>query len=343
MKKNSSSLFPSREIRIIIVSITLILVLGTIGYMVLEGWDFLDSLYMTIISITTVGFGEVHPLDDTGRIFTILLILGGMSVLAYSVHYFGQNLIEGELRNIFGRRRLERKIALLKKHYIICGYGRMGRIVTEELLKRRLRVVVIEKDKEVVEKLQEEGIVYIHGDATEEEVLLKANIKKAKALVATLPEDAENLYLTITAREMNRDLFIVARSTDARVERKMMRAGANKVISPYRLGGLRMANALIRPEAIEFIELAMEGFDVRMEEIPIFEGSPFAYKKLRDSGIRDKYGAIVVAIKRGPANYIFNPGPDEKILPGDIIIVIGKASMLDEIIKDTGAEEFDVQ
>ena len=336
-KRKAGSLYPSREIRIIIISVTMILTLGTLGYMVLEGWDFLDALYMTIISITTVGYGEVHPLDETGRVFTILLILGGMSVLAYSVHYFGQNLIEGELRNIFGRRRLERKISLLKNHYIICGYGRMGKIVTEELLKRRFKVVVIEKDKEIAEKLSEEGIVYIHGDATEEEVLLKANIKKARALVATLPDDAENLYLTITARELNKDLFIVARSTDARVEKKMLRAGANKVISPYRLGGIRMANALIRPEAIEFIELAMEGFDVRMEEILIEEGSPFANKKLRDSMIREKYGAIVVAIKRGPANYIFNPGPDEEILPGDIIIVIGKASMLDEILKDTEA------
>jgi voltage-gated potassium channel len=246
-------------------------------------------------------------------------------------------LIEGELRNIFGRRRLERKIALLKDHYIVCGYGRMGSIVVEELLKHKLKLVVIEKDKEVTGKLQEEGIVYINGDATDEDVLLKANIKKAKALVATLPEDAENLYLTITARELNPDLFIVARSTDASVEKKMKRAGADKVVSPYRLGGVRIANALVRPETIEFIELAMEGLDVRMEEIYIGKDSPFANKKLRDSSLRGKYDTIVVAIRRGKSTYIFNPGPDEKILPGDIIIVIGKASMLEQIMKDNMA------
>lgn len=341
-RKKKLLLSPPKELRIIITSITLILVFGTLGYILLEGWNVLDSFYMTIISITTVGYGEVHPLDEKGRIFTIFLILGGMSVLAYSVHYFGQTLIEGELRNLFGRRRLERKISLLKNHYIVCGYGRMGKIVTEELLKRKLRVVVIEKDKEVAEKLREEGVIFINDDATEEEVLLKANIQKARALIATLREDADNLYLTITARELNDNLFIVARSTDAKVEKKMLRAGANKVVSPYRLGGVRMANALIRPEAIEFIELAMEGFDIRMEEIFITPSSPFAGEKLRDSGIREKYGAIVVAIKRGEGNYIYNPGPDEKLLPGDIMIVIGKASMLDEIIKVSRSEDDNV-
>ena len=324
----------SKELRIIIISIAVILIAGTAGYSLLEGWNLLDSLYMTIISITTVGYGEVHPLDSRGRIFTIMLILGGMSILAYSVHYFGQHLIEGELRNIFGRRRLEKKISLLKNHYIVCGFGRMGQIVTDELRKRKLKVVVIEKEKEIAEKLRDEGYIFIQGDATEEDVLLKANIRKAKALVATLPEDAENLYLTITARELNKDLYIVARSTDARVEKKMYRAGANKVISPYRLGGLRMANALIRPEAIEFIELAMEGFDVRMEEVKISDKTPFANKRLRDSGIREKYGAIVVAIKRGEGNYVFNPSADEVLHPGDVLIVIGKSSMLEEIIED---------
>ncbi len=337
MRKVSSP-YPSRELRVIFVSILLIVIIGTAGYMIIEGWNFLDSFFMTIISISTVGFNEVHPLNNAGKVFTVVLIFGGISVLAYSVHYFGQKLVEGGLRNIFGRRKLEREISLLKNHYIVCGFGRMGGIVAKELKKRKKKVIVIEKDKELVEKLREEEWLFIQGDATDEDVLIRANIRQARALVATLKDDADNLYLTITARELNNKLFIVARSTDAKVEKKMLRAGANKVISPYRLGGVRIANALLRPEAIEFIELAMEGFDVAMEEIPVEENSPFAGKKLKDSGLRDRYGAIVVAIKRDIANYIFNPGPDEKLKAGDIMIVIGKADMLERIMKDNNLE-----
>ena len=331
MFRNKNSIFSFREFKIIIFLVLSIIIFGVIGYTIIEGWGIIDALYMTVISITTVGFGEVHPLSKTGRMFTISIIIMGMVIFAYSIQFFGRVIVGGEIRNIFGRRRLENKISKLKNHFIVAGYGRMGKIVVEELLENGDEVIVVERDEDVEEELLNSELLYIRGDATDEDVLEKAQISSAKGLVAVLTNDSDNLYLVITAKGINPNLFVVSRATTKNAEKKLYRIGANKVICPYKIGGVRIANALVRPYAVDFMELTMAGMDIRMEEFKICNNSVLAGTLIRDSKLRENFGMIIIAIIREEGKYIYNPTADEKILPNDIIIVVGNNSSLMEI------------
>jgi voltage-gated potassium channel len=313
------------------IMLFLVLTIGTAGFMILEKWDFLDSLYMTIITLTTVGFGEVHPLNDQGRILAMTIIVSGIGVGGYLLGTLSQIMIEGRLLHVLGRTKLERQIRALKSHYIICGYGRVGRIVCEEIKKSKpTPLVVIEKDSNLTSKIAEDGHLYILGDATEEECLQKAGVLWAKGLITALDSEADNVYITLTAKGLNPKLFVLARAGRIGSEKKLLRAGADRVVSPHQIGGFRMAQALLRPTVTDFIDLATHDahIELKMEEIPVSASSKLADVTLIESGIRKQFDLIIVAIKKASGEMLFNPASHTRIQIGDTLIALGQRNSL---------------
>jgi len=313
--------------------IVLVISFGTLGYMFIEGWDLVDSLYMTIITLASVGYKEVHDLSFNGRIFTIVLIIGGVGTVAYALTSAARIIIEGELQDVFGRRRLEKKIKGLKDHYIICGYGRMGKIICKELSEKNQKFVVIEKKTDLM--ADTEDILIIQGDATSDEVLKEVGIDKAKGLISVLPTDAENLFVVLSARGLNPHLLIVARAGEEGSEKKLLRAGADKVVSPYHIGGLRIAHTILKPAVVDFIEFATksDNIDLQMEEIIIQEASELSGLTLDECGIGRELGIIIVAIKKTDGDLRFNPTFRSTINAGDTLIALGEISRL-KILED---------
>jgi voltage-gated potassium channel len=321
---------PVKQLKISLLVLLLLVSLGTAGYMVIESWRFLDAFYMTIITLATVGFQEVYNLSDTGRIFTILLIVFGVTVLGYTVSKLFQIMFEGQFQRFIGRKKLEKTIESMKDHYIICGYGRIGSLICREFSAKPLPFVVVESNPAVLEKLEDDGYPFLRGNATEDDTLLKAGIKRAKGLVAVVTSDTENVYITLTARGLNPNLYILARSGEPGSDIKLKRAGANKVVSPYQIGGSRMAQAILRPNVVDFIEIATSRghIDLQMEEIFIPERSPFCGQNLLDAGFRRETGAIIVGIKKGSGKMVFNPDSASLIEARDTLIVLGQPSAI---------------
>jgi voltage-gated potassium channel len=313
--------------------IVLVISFGTMGYMFIEGWDLLDSLYMTIITLASVGYKEVHDLSFNGRIFTIVLIIGGVGTVAYALTSAARIIIEGELQDVFGRRRLENKIKGLKDHYIICGYGRMGKIICKELREKNQTFVVIEKKDDLM--ADTEDTLIIQGDATRDEELKEAGIDKAKGLISVLPTDAENLFVVLSARGLNPHLLIVARAGEEGSEKKLLRAGADKVVSPYHIGGLRIAHTILKPAVVDFIEFATKSgnIDLQMEEITIQEASELSGLTLDECNIGRGLGIIIVAIKKADGELKFNPTFRSAINAGDTLIALGETSKM-RILED---------
>ena len=280
----------TRHLIVSIILAFLILVIGMIGYMVLEGWGFMDALYMTVITISTVGYSEVRPVDEIGRIFTIFIVMIGVGFSLYVAGAVVQFMVEGRVRQILGRRRLDRKISRLKNHDIVCGYGRIGRVLTKNLTGKIQDIVVIEKDTALVPVMDEDGILYLSGDAAEESILIKAGIKRARGLVAVLATDTDNVFLVLTARQLNPELAIFARAGLEASKAKFMMTGATIVESPYEMGALRMAQRILRPKVTSFLDFALSSKrkDILMEEIPVSEQSKIANVMLKDSGIRQQ-------------------------------------------------------
>ncbi|MFH1624762.1 MAG: NAD-binding protein [Pseudomonadota bacterium] len=331
----------TRNLALAIACLIVILIVGTIGYTLIEKWDLLDSLYMTIITITTVGYGEVSKLDAGGKIFTIGLITGGVGIAAYIIGSASRMIVEGEIRGILGRRKLEKQIQALKGHYIICGYGRIGSLICKELRTsdRPLPFVAIDKDPEVIEKIEGENYLYVQGDSTEEDILVKAGINTARGLIAVVSSDSDNVYITLTARELNPKLFILARASDEAAQRKLVRAGADKVVSPYHIGGMRMAHAILRPTVVDFVELATHNrsMELQLEEITVRRSSRFIGVSLKDSAIRQDLGLIIVAIKKATGDMVFNPSSESKIELGDTVVALGEKKDLLDLEKMMGA------
>jgi len=309
--------------------IVLVVLFGTIGYMVVEGWSAFDSLYMTIITITTVGYRELHVLSDEGKVFTMTLIVIGVGTILYTLNNAARIVIEGELRNIFGRRKVEKKIKGLRNHYIVCGYGRIGAVICKELRNEGASFIVIEKEQMVTE-IADHDILFLRGDATKDEFLKEAGIEHAKGLISVLPTDAENLYVVLTARVLNPELKIVARAGEEGSEQKLLRAGADSVVSPYHIGGLRIAHTVLKPAVVDFIEFATRSgnIDLRMEEIYVNEKSEITGMTLDECGIGRELGIIIVAIKRSGGDMRFNPTFRTTIKPGDVLIALGERSKL---------------
>jgi voltage-gated potassium channel len=316
-----------------VVLIVLIVSFGTAGYMGIEGWNYLDSIYMTIITITTVGFKEIHDLSFSGKLFTIILIISGVGTVLYALSTGAKLVLEGELQKIYGRKRLEKKLKELKDHFIICGHGRMGKIIAKELKGKNSNFVVIEKGTEIPE--EKEDILILEGDATKDDILKKAGIEKAKCLISVLPTDAENLFVVLSTRVLNPALFIVARASEEGSEQKLLRAGADRVVSPYHIGGLRIAHTVLKPAVVDFIEFATKSgnIDLQIEEITIQEGSRLSGLTLDECGIGRELGIIILAIKHLSEGMKFNPTFRTTINVGDTLIAVGETSKL-KILED---------
>ncbi|MBC2694070.1 MAG: potassium channel protein [Desulfobacteraceae bacterium] len=311
----------------------LIVSFGTVGYIVIEGWDILDALYMTVITMGTVGYGEVHEISKTGRLFTILLIFFGVGYFVYIAGIVVQFMVEGRMRTILGRRRLDKKINRLKNHYIVCGYGRIGRVLCKNLQQKPLDLVVIEKDRELIPVMDEDKVLYVCGDVSDEANLIKAGIRRAKGLVAVLATDADNVFLVLTAKQLNPDMHIVARACQVESKAKLRAAGANNVESPYEMGGVSMAQRILRPTVTNFLDLAFssERKDIHMEEIPVSPSSALSNVMLKDSGVRQQFNLIIIAIKKSDNSMLFNPSFETVIKAGDTVIAVGEEANLKKL------------
>lgn len=304
-----------------------ILVIGTSGYMLLEDISFTDAIFMTVISITTVGFKEVFPLSDTSKFFTIFLIFGGVGLFLYIVSMITEVMVEGGLQSFLGRRNMEKRLAGIKGHYIVCGFGRIGKVISKILHENNRSFIIIENDPDEIKAIDELGYLVLSGDATNDDILIKAHIDQAKSLIAVTSSDADNVYIILSAKGLNPDIYILARSSGKLgAETKLLRAGADKVISPYDIGARRMAQSIIRPTVIDFIDLTVHHGELglRLEELRVSENAAFVNKTLMDSGIRQEHDLIVVAIKREKGEMLFNPNPSTEILAGDILVVLGE-------------------
>lgn len=290
---------------------------------------------MTIITMTTVGFSEVHNLSVAGRIFTIFVVTAEVVFFLYVTSALVQFLIEGQIRSILGRRTLDKRIKQMRNHSIVCGYGRIGQVLCNNFRAHGIEPVVIEKEQDRVGEMESAGILYIAGDATEEDVLIQAGIRNAKALIAVLATDTDNVFLVLTARQLNPNIFILARASSNRAKAKLYAAGATRVESPYEIGALSMAQRVLRPSVSNFLDLvfAYNRKDIQMDEIPIDAASPLTGLMLKDSGIRQKYNLIIIAVKKPDGEMLFNPSHETVILAGDTVIAMGKVDRLAELAK----------
>ncbi len=311
----------------------LLIVAGTLGYTLLEGWTPFEALYMTVTTLTTVGYGEIRPLSIAGRTFTMVLLLGGVFTLFYAASEVIRGIISGEVHAALGRQRMARSLAELRNHMIVCGMGRMGRLVCARFAAAGIPFVVIDRDPALLADFQIPQGLPLHGDATSDEMLRLAGVERARALVTVTASDADNLYITMSARLLNERLFIVSRAEEERARQKLLRAGANQVVSPYVIGGTRVAEAVLRPAVVDFIELATrtEHLALQIEEVRVESGSRLAGTTVRDSQLRQDMGIIIVAIKRLAGDMLFNPDSTTSIEPGDTLITLGPRPQLDEL------------
>ena len=308
--------------------------------MIIEKWHILDAIYMTIITISTTGFAETHPLSQTGRFFTLLIIVMGIGSIAYTGGRAAQLIFETQ---IYRRRKMSKKVEHLSNHFIVCGYGRMGRFICDELTEADVDFVVIENDPVKIDRLIERGFMFVNGDATRDDVLVSAGIKKAKGLVAVLSSDAENVFATLSSKVLNPELYVVARAVEEETESKLVKAGASRVVKPYEIGGTRMAELLLRPGVIEFIDsIAREkNVDLNIEEVIVNPASPLVGKTLTELPIRKEMNIIIVSIYKSSGKFIYNPLSSAKIEAGDKLIAIGESSSIEKLNKMCLAESPD--
>ena len=322
--------------RPIVLFLSLILI-GTIGFHIIEDLSFLDSVYMTVITVFTVGFREIkEPLSPLGQIFTIFIILGGVGSVLITFTKLAEIVYEGTINKIWRRKKMEKKMQDLRDHYIICGHGRMGDIVRERLEEEKLPFVVIDSKEECLKDLrQRQACLFIQGDATNEEILIQAGIKRAKALAALLPTDADNLYLVMTVKLINPSLFVLSKVMEDEAERKILQIGANKVVNPYKLSGLKIVQGLIRPTLVEFIDLIIRRSELclAMEEFIVKKNSTLVDKNIAQCDIRRKANVIVVAVKKPGKDIVFNPSPEMTIEAGDLLLVLGNNEDIDQFMK----------
>jgi len=306
---------------------------GTVGYHFIEGWSLFDALFMSVITLTTVGFSEVHPLSTAGRVFTIFLSLGGIFTLFFTGTELVRTWASGELRQLLGRQRGERVMNTLKDHVIVCGYGRMGRLVCGELSKVKLPYVVIDNTEERLADFALPSGLALRGDATADESLKQAGIARARAIVTVLPSDANNLFITMSARLLNERVAIIARAEEEATVGKLVRAGATRVVSPFLIGGAQVAHAILKPAVLDFIDVATRGehLELQLEEIVLEPASGLAGKSILESHLRAKLNIIVVAIKRPGKPMAFNPSDETILEPGATLVMLGARAQLDEV------------
>ncbi|HEX9897419.1 MAG TPA: potassium channel protein [Dehalococcoidales bacterium] len=320
--------YTARFIRIAIAFV-LVVSIGTIGYMAIEKWSLSDAIYMTFITISTVGFKEVHELSEAGRIFTYFVMFGGIGTMTYTLISIVQYFVEGQLGGIFGRRHMKDEITKLSGHVILCGYGKVGQEVARVFENEGTKFVVIESNEGIAQKATRDGHLCIQGDATRDEVLKEAGIVRARALVAALSSDADNLYVTLSAKELQPDIFVVARMDNEASESKFKHAGANRTMSPYGIGGRRLAMLTLRPLVVDFVDTTMtnRGRELTLEDIELRQGSIIEGMTIKD-GIQKSGGAQILAVRKKNDHLVTNPPSDMKLEIGDELVVIGTREQL---------------
>jgi voltage-gated potassium channel len=329
-----------RRARIAAIYLAAVLALGTFGYMLIEGWSLLDSLYMTVITVATVGYGEVHPLSAQGEIFTIVLVVTGVGGIAFSIATLADFMLEGHLRELMEGRRMTKRIAELRDHYIVIGLGRVGSVVCSTLHEQGVPFVVVDRCDECMEMAEDSGWLYVQGDATNEDVLEEAGVRHAKGLVTALDTDADNLFVALSARGMNADLFIVARSTSLASESKILRSGADRVITPNVIGGRRMASSLLDPLVADYLDIVMHSAEIeyRIEGISISSASGAVGRPLKDSAQWNDSGAYLLAVST--AGEIDGSPSGERVLnAGDELVAFGTAAQLQALAELLRASE----
>ena len=306
---------------------------GTFGYMMIEGWSAWDAFYMTVITVTTVGYREVHDLSGPGQAFTVILLFGGVGAALYTFTLLATVVVEGGLPKRLQRRRHARMLETIRDHFIICGYGRIGRIVARQSHRQNVPLVVIERNPERLQAAMDDGALAVEADASREDVLKRCGIERARGLIAAVGTDAENVYAVLSARVLRPDLFIVGRAETEDATMKLKRAGADRVISPYQIGGVHIAQTALRPAVVDFVELATgtENLDLSMEEVAIAPESPLANRTLLEANLRQRFGIIVVGIQRADRRMEFNPEADAPMRPGDKLVVLGRADSLKQL------------
>ena len=310
----------------ICIALAIVIASGVSGYVIIEGWRPFDALYMTVITLSSVGFMEVRPLSDTGRTFTVLLILCGSGILIYAVSLITAFIVEGELTDVMRRRKMNKKIDRLDDHFIVCGADRTGQYAVEELLKTKRDFVVIENKPETIQELEKQGVLCIEGNATHDAVLLRAGIQKARGFITSLHSDAENLFVVITAKRLNPSLRVIAKAVEEESEQKIRMVGADGVVMPDFIGGLRMVSEMVRPSVVSFLDIMLRSKDrtIRVEEIVVGTSSPFIGKELSETGLPDMEGVSLVALKDKAADaYTFNPSRKTSLATGHVLIVMG--------------------
>ncbi|WP_180540862.1 potassium channel family protein [Nevskia soli] len=323
----------ARRITLIAILLAFTIAMGTAGFVWIERYPVFDAFYMTLITISTVGYGEVHPLSQAGRYFNSFLILFGVSVMFFSVGAITQIVIELELQDPFGKRRSKRMIDQLEKHVIICGFGRVGRSVAHELQSAGAPFVVIDRNEERVERAMAAGIIAFAADATRDEALRAAGVSRAIGLVSALATDADNLFVILSAKSLNPKLNVVTRAAEEEAEEKLRRAGADTVFAPYTITGHRLAQSILRPHVSRFLDFTTQtmGLDVAIEQIQVSAGTEFASKTLREMQLRRELGIIVLAIRKPGGQMIFNPPADMEMSPGDFLIAMGEVPNLQRL------------
>lgn len=310
-----------------------VLFAGTAGFVIIEGWNVFDAFYMTITTVTTVGYGEIHPLSRLGRLFNSGVIILGVSTVLYTFSFLMARLIEGDLQQRWARRRRQHMLDDLENHFIICGFGRIGQIVAREFTRQTIPFVIIERDIERMQAAIDMGYLAVEADASSEDVLRRLSIHRARGFIAAVSTDADNVFAILTARLLRPDLFIIGRAETEDAKAKLVRAGADRVLSPYQIGGLQLAQTALRPAVVDFVQLATssDNLDLNMEQVQIGEGAPLAGHSLIDAQLRQRFGVVVVGIQRAGGGMEFNPAPESVMRVGDFLVVLGQARNLREL------------
>lgn len=306
---------------------------GTAGYVLVEGWSWWDAFYMTVITVTTVGYGEVHPLSTAGQVLTVVVILAGVGTFFFAFTQFTALLAGGHLLDGRERRRYARMLDNLTDHFILCGFGRMGEIIAREFSRQNAPFIIIERNPDRVHAAMDLGYTAVEADASSEDVLRRVHLERARGLVAAVSTDAENVYAVLSARLMKPDLFIVGRAETEDSRAKLKRAGADRVISPYHIGGLQLAQTALRPAVVDFVTLATssDNMELNLEQVHLADGSPLIGRNLLEAGLRQKYGVVVVGIRRANGQMDFNPAPEAAMKAGDDLVVLGRTDSLRDL------------
>jgi voltage-gated potassium channel len=323
-----------------LVLLASVVAVGTIGYVTIEGWDAWDAFYMTVTTVATVGYREVHPLSRAGQAFTLALVVGGVGTALYAFSALAAVAVEGGWNIYFKQWRVRRMLDALTDHYVLCGYGRIGEVIAEEFRRQKTPFVVLDRNADRVQRAEASGCLAIQGDASREDTLRSVHIDRARGLVAAVGTDAENVYAVLTARVLNPDLFVIARAESGDSTAKLKRAGADRVISPYQIGALQMAQTALRPAVVDFFEIATnsENLELSMEQVKIGPGSALDGQSLGNSNLRQTYKVVVVGIQRAEGRMEFNPSPETAMRAGDHLVVLGSPSNLKELERaGTGA------